>query len=158
MTINREKYKFYKKELTFNGLRFSSQGISATEDRCKVLKAASATTNVKYLRCFLCSIHFNSRFMKDVFTIAESLWKLTRSCVTWQWGNVEQNAFVTLKEAISTKCMAFFNNDRNTNVIVDISPVGLGAFPSQHNPLCKNERHIVCFASRLLSDVERRYS
>ena len=39
--------------------------------------------------------------MKDVCTIAEPLWKLTRSGVTWQWGHVEQNAFVTLKEAIS---------------------------------------------------------
>ena len=53
--------------------------------------------------------------------------------------------------------MAFFNKDWNTKVTVDASPVGLGAVLSQHNPLDKNERHIVCFASRLLSDVERRY-
>ena len=28
LTLNREKCEFYKKELTFYGLRFSSQGIS----------------------------------------------------------------------------------------------------------------------------------
>ena len=54
--------------------------------------------------------------------------------------------------------MAFFNKEWRTEVTIDASPVGLGAVLSQNNPQDKSQRHIVCFASRLLSDVERRYS
>ena len=46
--------------------------------------------------------------------------------------------------------MAFFNKDWNTRVTVDASPCGLCAILSQYNPLDKNERHFICFASRLL--------
>ena len=96
--------------------------------------------------------------MKDVCTIAEPLWRLTKKDVPWTWGEKEKNAFSGLKDAISTKCMAYFNKNWATEIIVDASPVGLGAVLCQYNPLNKDERHIVCFASRSLSDVERRYS
>lgn len=52
--------------------------------------------------------------------------------------------------------MAYFNQDTETPVIVDASSLGLGAIMSQkqsdrtHKP--------VYYASRALSDVERRYS
>ena len=53
LTLNREKCEFYKKEVTFFGLHFSAKGISATEDRCRALKAVLAPNNVKDLRSFL---------------------------------------------------------------------------------------------------------
>ena len=52
--------------------------------------------------------------------------------------------------------MAYFSQDAETHVIVDASPVGLGAILSQkqsdgtHKP--------VYYASQALSDVELRYS
>jgi hypothetical protein len=69
-----------------------------------------------------------------------------------------EKAFNDLKGLISTKCMAFFNVDWETEIIVDASPVGLGAVLVQYNPKNPKERHIVCFASRMLTDVERRQS
>ena len=50
--------------------------------------------------------------------------------------------------------MAYFNKDWETEVIVDASPVGLGAVLGQFNPKNPEEKHIVCFASRMLTDVE----
>jgi hypothetical protein len=41
---------------------------------------------------------------------------------------------------------------------VDASPVGLGCVLTQINPENLGEKHIVSYASRLLSDTERRYS
>ena len=43
-------------------------------------------------------------------------------------------------------------------MIVDASPVGLGVVLAQANPADQHDRRIVCFASRLLTDTERRYS
>ena len=96
--------------------------------------------------------------MKNFSTIAEPLWALTRASTPWKGCPNEQTYFNQLKEAISTHCMAYFNKDWNTVVEVDASPVGLGSVITQINPRDKNDKHIVSFASRLLSDVERRYS
>ena len=37
-TANKNKCEFFKKELTFFGLRFTDKGISPTEERCRTLK------------------------------------------------------------------------------------------------------------------------
>lgn len=54
--------------------------------------------------------------------------------------------------------MAYFNQDWITELVVDASPSGLGAVLTQHNPDNPRECHEVANASRMLSDVERRYS
>ena len=54
--------------------------------------------------------------------------------------------------------MAYFNRKLKTELIGDASPVGLSAVLAQVNPEDNKDRRYVCFASRLLTDVERRYS
>jgi transposase InsO family protein len=158
LTLNLEKCEFYKKELVFFGLRFTEDGISPTEDRCQALKDARAPTDAKDLHSFLCTAMWSARFMKDICTVADPLWQLTKKNVKWQWTEVEQAAFEQLKGLISTRCMSYFRPDWVTEVIVDASPVGLGAVLCQYNPLNPMERYFVCFASRLLTATERRYS
>ena len=43
-------------------------------------------------------------------------------------------------------------------VIADASPIGFGAVLCQTHPKDKNDKRNVFFASRMLTDVERRYS
>ena len=47
--------------------------------------------------------------------------------------------------------MAYFDPKKTTDVIVDASPVGLGAILAQQGK-------IISYASRALTDVEQRYS
>ena len=54
--------------------------------------------------------------------------------------------------------MAFFDKTWRTELIVDASPVGLEAVLVQVDPKATSNKRIVCFASRLLTEVERRYS
>jgi hypothetical protein len=162
VTLNIKKCKFYCKELTFFGLRFSESGISPTEDRCRALREATAPENAKDLHSFLCTALYSSRFMKDLHVILEPLRALTRAGSTWRWTEVEQQAFMQLKEAISTKCMAYFNTEWNTEVHVDAGPAGVGGVLVQHDPKEADVKNkigsIICFASRTLSETERRYS
>jgi hypothetical protein len=158
ITLNIDKCQFYRSELTFFGLRFTATGISPTEDRCAALRQASEPTNAKELHSFLCTLLYSGRFIPDVCTISAPLWRLTRDKVPWKWDVEEKRAFNDLKTAISTKCMAYFDIKWNTELIVDASPVGLGAVLCQSNPADEKDRRIVCFASRMLTDTERRYS
>ena len=49
--------------------------------------------------------------------------------------------------------LAYFDRDAHTRVIADASPVGLGAVLVQE---VKGQSRAVCYASRSLSDTERR--
>jgi hypothetical protein len=52
---------------------------------------------------------------------------------------------------ISDTVLSYFNPYKETTIIVDVSPVGLGAILCQDNL-------VVAYASRSLSPVEQRYS
>lgn len=54
--------------------------------------------------------------------------------------------------------MSYFNTEWTTELTVDASPVGLGAVLAQIDPNNPKNRRVVTFASRMLSEVERRYS
>jgi hypothetical protein len=51
-------------------------------------------------------------------------------------------AFESLKEGILTKCLAYFNKEWHTEVIVDAGPEGLGAVLVQVNPNDKSDRKV----------------
>ena len=100
LTLNLEKCQLYKKEVIFFGLRFSADGIAPTDDRVKALKEAETPIDAKALHSFLCTVLWSARFMKDVCTVAEPLWRLTKKDVPWEWGATEQKAFEALKNLI----------------------------------------------------------
>lgn len=54
--------------------------------------------------------------------------------------------------------MAYFDKRWRDELIVDASQVGLGAVLTQVDPANPNKKRIICFASRSLTYVERRYS
>ena len=105
-TIHKKKSDFYVRELTFFGLRFTANGISPTEDRVRGIHEAPAPEDAKALRSFLCSITWSSRFMRDVCTIADPLWQLTKSDAVWKWGKIEQDAFEQpMREGRPGRCL-----------------------------------------------------
>ena len=53
--------------------------------------------------------------------------------------------------------MAYFNKDKETSVVVEASPVGIPAILSQ-NTQGQNDHKIMSYASRALTDPEKKYS
>ena len=53
--------------------------------------------------------------------------------------------------------MAYFDEDKQTSVVVDASPVGLSAILSQNTP-GHDDHKVISYASRALTDPEKRYS
>ena len=134
----------------------SAEGIKPTDDKCQALGEATPPTNVKELRSLLGVIQSNSRFIRDTCSTTEPLWRLTKKNAKWEWTEEHDTALHKLKQTISNKYMAYLNKEWDTELIVDASPVGLGAVLQQRNPKNKNGVKIICFASRLLSETERR--
>ena len=58
-----------------------------------------------------------------------------------------------IKNAITNKAVQYFDIKLRTELYIDASPVGLGFVMSQFNPNKQEDKHVVLFGSRTLSDV-----
>ena len=113
--------------------------------------------NPTEVKSFLGLVIFCAKYIGDFATLAEPLRKLTRKEVKWQWNSEQQIAFETLKQRLtSADVMSYYNQNAETNIIVDGSPFGLGAILNQKQS--DGNFKPVAYASRTLSPVERRYS
>jgi hypothetical protein len=106
---------------------------------------------------FLGLVNFCAKYIRNFATLTEPLRKLTRKEVKWQWNSEQKMAFETLKQRLtSADVMSYYNQNAETNIIVDGSPFGLGAILNQKQS--DGNFKPVAYASRTLSPVERRYS
>lgn len=152
LTLNKSKCEFNKRKLEFFGYVFGEDGLSADPKKCETIKKTPAPSNVSEVRSFLAMTNYVSRFIPNYSTLTEPLRTLTKKHTSWQWTNEQQNAFQKLKDTLSSETvMAYFDPRKQTEIITDASPVGMSAIMLQENK-------VISYASKALTDVERRYS
>ena len=157
LTLNSEKctFRMNKNNSLYGNSPFSAWCWTYGGESAAV-KEASHPITPSEVRSSLGLVGFSSRFIPDFATIAEPLRALTRNGVKFEWTNVPEKAFQTLKEQLEeVSILAYFNKTAHTRVIADVSPVGLRAVLVQE---VNGQSRAACYASRSLSDVERRYS
>ena len=156
LTLNREKCVFSVPELVFFGFKISANGIAPDDKKIDAVRNARPPQNAAEVRSFLGLVNYCARFIPNFATLAEPLRKLTRSDAEWVWGDAQQDAFHRLKGLLTSDCVvAHYNQAAETELKVDASPVGLGAILLQRSG---DSVRPVAYASRTLTDVERRYS
>ena len=138
------------------GLLLSKHGVGPTEEKVRAVAEAIQPQTPSEVRSFLGLVGFSARFIPDFATTADPLRKLARKGEPFVWGEEQEQSFQRLKSQVaSAPVLAYFDKDVPTRVIADASPVGLGAVLVQEKD---GESRAVCYASRSLSQVERRYS
>ena len=156
LTLNPDKCQFNMDRLIFMGILLSEKGIGPTQDRVKAVVEAREPQNMSEIKSFLGLVGFSSRFIPQFATISEPLRKLTRKGVPFVFGAEQRKAFNVLKQSLAEAAtLAYFDKNAPTQVIADASPVGLGAVLVQGPP---GNMTPVCYASRSLTECERRYS
>lgn len=156
LTLNEEKCVFHMLKLTFMGLVLTQKGIGPAEQKVKAVKEAREPQTVSEVKSFLGLVNFNARFIPDLATVAEPLRRLTRKGEPFVFGPEQQAAFAELKRRLAdAETLGYFDRKAKTKIITDASPVGVGAVLVQEQ---KGQNRVICYASRGLSDVERRYS
>ena len=156
LTFNKEKCQFRLRKLEFMGHVLSDKGIDPTRDKVKAIVEARPPTNMSEVRSFLGLVTYCGKFIPNLATTSEPLRMLTRKNQPFTWGQDQEQSFNKLKEKLSkAETLGYFDPKARTQVIADASPVGLGAVLVQ---IQKGEPRIICYASKSLTDVERRYS
>ena len=107
------------------------------------------------MKSFVGLVNFNARFIPDLTTIAEPMSRLINQSLPFVFGPEQQESFRKLKRRLAQEeTLSYFDQDAKTKIVCDASPVALRAILMQeHN----GEDRVICYASRGLTDVERRH-
>lgn len=117
-------------------------------------------TCIKAVRSFLRLAGYYKRFIKNFATIAATLTKLTTKETSkrlFTLTNECEESFVQLKDQLCTApVIAYPTFDRMFSLYTDYSDFGLGVVLSQEDD--HGAERVVAYASRAMSDRERKYA
>src|SRR6266436_6846539 len=113
-------------------------------------------TKVKDVQSFIGFVNFYQRFIWNFSKITCPLHMLTWKLKDWLWGTAEQQAFDTLKNAITSAPMLTFPSRSGLfHLECDASNFATGAVLSQQQE--DGLFHLIGFMSKSFSDMERNY-
>ena len=157
LTINLKKCQFGRTEINFFGFSVSASGVKPTYDKLETVMQYKEPENAKEVRSFLGLINFFGRFIQNLSAKTHILRQLTRKGAPWQWEQEHRDVFEQLKQEVCQETvLAHYDQTRETFLIVDASPIGLGAILAQKQE-CGTMRPVY-FASKTLSKTESNYS
>ena len=132
LTLNKTKCEFHKDTLEFFGNIFSSRGMCPDPRKVTAIKNASPPTNLSELRSLLGMASYCVQYIPDFSTVTHPLRELTEKNVKWMWGRDQEKAVTELKKCLTDETVLnYFDPTKETEVIVDASPVGLSAITTQ---------------------------
>ncbi|VDI17945.1 Hypothetical predicted protein [Mytilus galloprovincialis] len=156
LTLNIVKCKFNMANIEFMGHMLSEHGIGVSQSKVEAIVNARRPESVSEIRSFLGLVNFVGRFIPNLATVAEPLHRLLHKETKFQWGPEQNDSFEKLKKGlVDASDLSYFSLKAKTQVIADASPVGLGAVLVQKQ---NDEYKVICYASRSLTTIERKYS
>ena len=145
-------------EINFFGLKLSASGVALGDNKIEALLNAADPETQSELSSFLGLAVYAANYIQDLATLAKPLWDLSKTSGEFKFDSVHSDAIKSIKKALTTKALGYFNIRWLTELHTDASPIGLSLVCVQVNPENSNDRKIITYGSRTLTDVERRYS
>ena len=156
LTLNKDKCKFNMSQVEFMGHLLSARGIGPSKVKVEAVLQARQPESASEVRSFLGLVTYSARFIPDLSTISEPLRKLIKQGEKFNWGPEQERSFRELKHRLAkAETLGYFDTNAKTKLVTDASPVGLGAVLTQEK---NGVDRVICYASRSLSEVEKRYS
>ena len=135
LSLNKTKCEFNKNSLTFFGFIFSDKGISPDPRKVRAIQDAKPPTSTQGVRSFLGMATYCAKFIQSFSDISQPLRELTKKDVLFFWTKVHGQAFDKIKWLLTSKTiMAYSDQQKETELITDASPVGLSAILFQKTP------------------------
>ncbi|GJV51946.1 putative reverse transcriptase domain-containing protein [Tanacetum coccineum] len=129
----------------------NSEGLKVDPAKIEAVMNWQAPKNVGEIRSFLGLAGYYRRFIQDFSKIASSLTKLTKKNSPFEWGEEQEEAFVTLRRKLcETPILVLPDGTEDMIVYCDASYVGLGCVLMQRGK-------VIAYASRQLKKHEENY-
>lgn len=157
VSINRDKCQFNKQSCKFLGFQISSSGYQVLEDHFEAIKNFRRPVDFRELRSFLGLMNYVEKFIVNRAEKLDVLQGILRND-SFDWTEEAEAVFEHVKSNAlnEVKKLGFYRQGDTTELVVDASPVGLGAVLVQFDT--QGKPRIIACASKSLTQVERRYS
>ena len=149
--LNKQKLELRMEHVDFMGHRIG-KGVQIDPSKVRAITKMKPPENVKELRQFIGMVNFLGKFMRNLSTVIAPLTRLLKKEVSWNWSSAQQEAFQKLKDRLtSAPVLRMYDPLREVTLENDASEFGIGSALMQGG-------QPVAYASRLLSESERRYA
>ena len=173
LKVNPKKCELFKQEIRYLGHVITSEGVATDDSKIEAVRNWPVPHKREEVKRFLSFASFYRRFIHQFAQISEPLHRLLRgdkpskkkgnlkkpttSPPPFVWEEKQQNSFDTLIQALtSTPILAYADFSKPFELHVDAATsAGLGAVLYQTDD--KGHLRVIAYASRGLSDSERRY-
>ena len=158
LTLNPDKCEFSKDTITFLGHIINQDGISPDPRKTLAVQEMEQPRTVTELRRFLGMVNQLGKFSAKLADLSQPLRELLSNKKAWIWGPAQESAFTSIKsELANAPTLAPYSLSAPTTISADASAYGLGAVVLQKQPSSDRWKP-VAFASRSLTETEKRYS
>jgi len=141
--------------VTFLGHVVSGEGIATDPAKTKMVSEWPVPTTVKEVRSFLGLAGYYRRFVKNYAIISTPLNHLMRKDQPFEWSDEAQEAFETLKNALTSSPVLAMPNDTGEFILdTDACDKAVGAVLSQ---IQDGEERVIAYAGRSLDKREINY-
>ena len=154
LTLNNkaDKKQIKLPEISFMGHRITKNGLHSDPDKVKAITEMKAPTNIDELRRFLGMVNYLAKFLPNLCNAVQPLANINKKDTPWTWSETQQTAFDNIKGLVSnTPVLSFYDPNKDLTLENDTSNYGIGSVLLQ-------EGKPIAYASRLLTDTERRYA
>ena len=136
-------------------MTISAEGIKMNDDKVKAILEWPTPKTVRGVRSFLGLVNFYRRFIKNYAQVARPLNDLTKKDQTFEWKELQQTAFDTLKQQFTTTpILAFPDIDKQFHLEMDASDFATGTVLS----ILKDDKwHPVAYSSHSMFPEECNY-
>jgi len=144
-------------EIELLGHKVSYKGIKPLDKNIRAITNFPIPRKVKDVRAFVGLTSYYRKYIKHFAKIASPLTDLTKTANKFHWGQSQDNAFNTLKNAIITApVLAHFEDEYPVFVTTDASLEGLSGILEQSDN--NGKRHPIGYASRKLKGGEKNFT
>jgi len=157
MTLNQEKCKFGVLDVDYFGHNISATGFKPLDTKIKEFLETRAPQNKAELESFSGFATYFSERIPDLANARGPFKHLIKKHAQYKWTEIENNAFIKLKNSMYTGALSHFNIKHKTILFVDAGPHGVSAILTQTNP-STNEKHLISCSAHAFTQAEENYA
>ena len=152
LELNPQKLKFKLDSVKYHEHVISSKGLQPDGEKIAAIKQMPRPKDKAETKRLLGMVTYLAKFLPKLGEVTQPLREITKQDHEFIWANQHETALEKIKEMLTNApCLKYFDVTQEVTLETDASDYGLGAVITQ-------EGKPVAYASRRLTETERRYS
>ena len=157
LKVHPGKCVFGADSIDFLGHQISADKLEPQQDKLAAVRDLPSPTDISSLRAALGLFSYYIKFVLHFSSIAFPLNSLLKKERAWEWGEIQENAYLQLKEQLCSAAILRLPDPYSPFILTtDWSQRGMGAILSQLNK--EGVEHPICYASRSCNAAEQNHS